>query len=113
MVCRSVIFSILFFLVLGVSAQSKAKAKAVSSWETAVTKAKTDACNRLATKKMPVASGVMKLGTPAQKISVDVTGWNELALYTWGTADGNRFDHAAWANAKLITTTVKPCGCPI
>ena len=107
MVCKSVIFSILFFLVLGVSAQSKTKTKAVPSWETAVTKAKTDACNRLATKKMPVVSGVMKLKTPAQKISVDVTGWNELALYTWGTADGNRFDHAAWANARLTTTDGK------
>jgi alpha-galactosidase len=46
-------------------------------------------------------TGVMKLGDPARKLVLDVTGKNELRLLVGNARDGNLGDHADWADAKV------------
>ncbi len=55
-------------------------------------------------------SGIL-LGTSATKqVSVDVTGKNELRLFVTTGGDNDWYDHADWANARLLrgTTTNAP-----
>lgn len=82
--------------------QMKAGKPAVS-WENAVVNSKMNLIKQMKTNHFPLVSGVMKHRMPAQKIEADLTGLNDLVLYTWGTEDGNGWDHAAWANARLTT----------
>jgi alpha-galactosidase len=46
-------------------------------------------------------SGTMTGADPAKKVSVDVTGRNELKLIVTDNADGISYDHADWANARV------------
>lgn len=107
MAYRLLFLGMMLLLSTGVFAQAKRNVKVPPPWAEAAVKAKADVCNRLNKANMPVETGVMRLKTPAQTIRVDVSGWTELALYTWGTGDGYRFDHAAWGNARLTTTDGK------
>jgi len=47
-------------------------------------------------------SGVMRANTPAQQVSVSVTGASELRLVVTDAGDGISADHADWAEAVLI-----------
>ncbi len=47
---------------------------------------------------------VIKAKQAAEKFTADVTGLDEMVLYTWGTVDGTADDQAVWANARLIAT---------
>ncbi|MFR9620811.1 MAG: SUMF1/EgtB/PvdO family nonheme iron enzyme [Rikenellaceae bacterium] len=47
-------------------------------------------------------SVVKRKGESAEKISVDVSGWQTLSLRSWGTEDGISYDQSAWANAYLV-----------
>ncbi len=47
-------------------------------------------------------SGVMKEKTPAKFIDLDITGVRFLILYSNVGGDRNRYDHADWADAKII-----------
>jgi hypothetical protein len=49
-------------------------------------------------------SGVMRGDTPAASIVLDVAGRQELALIVGDGGDGNAFDHADWADARLTCT---------
>ena len=51
---------------------------------------------------MPIASKVIKAKEAAVPFSADITGLDEMVLYTWGTVDGTGDDQAVWANAKLV-----------
>ena len=51
-------------------------------------------------------SGIFSGASPTQIISVDVRGKNVLRLKVLPGADGNGFDHADWADAKLLTQSV-------
>ncbi len=51
---------------------------------------------------LPFVSGEFKLGTQPQSVDVNLTGLDELVLVVWGTADGNDYDHAVWADAVLV-----------
>ncbi|MEG1607206.1 MAG: SUMF1/EgtB/PvdO family nonheme iron enzyme [Mucinivorans sp.] len=53
-------------------------------------------------KGLPIISEVYRKGMAPGHVEVDLTGLKELVLVTWGTPDGNDFDHAVWADAKLI-----------
>ena len=53
---------------------------------------------------LPVSSKVIKAKQAAEKFTADVTGLDEMVLYTWGTVDGTADDQAVWANARLIAT---------
>lgn len=68
-----------------------------------VIQTKSEFTKTLAAKNFPFTTKVFRYGDKAQKISVDIEGQQELVLITWGTADGNSWDHSVWANAKLIT----------
>lgn len=46
-------------------------------------------------------SGVVTYDDAAKQVNVDVTGKNTLELYVDDAADGNSYDHADWAGARL------------
>ena len=50
---------------------------------------------------LPYVSTEYRRGTAPGKVSVDLTGLKEISLVTWGTPDGNDYDHAVWADAKF------------
>lgn len=50
---------------------------------------------------LPYVSTEYRRGTVPGKVSVDLTGLKEISLVTWGTPDGNDYDHAVWADAKF------------
>ena len=97
-----VIESILCFcLALGGSVSCLAKDGKLSGWAEAVITAKRS-CQKLE-KQGTVAfrSQVLKPGMPVVKISIDVTGWDDLILYTLDAGDGNSYDQSEWADARL------------
>ncbi|HEX4950203.1 MAG TPA: NPCBM/NEW2 domain-containing protein [Blastocatellia bacterium] len=51
-------------------------------------------------------SGLMTGATATKQVNVDVTGKNELRLYVSIGPDHDWYDHADWANARLLTGTV-------
>ena len=53
-------------------------------------------------------SGVMKVDSPAKRVSVDLKGVAELALVVTDAGDGNICDHANWADAVLIADEPLP-----
>ncbi len=52
--------------------------------------------------------GVMRLGQAAQKIDVNVTGIKLLLLLADSTGENISFDHADWAEARLLYTGQRP-----
>lgn len=94
------------FCLVGM-AQNKITGKKAATWGDAVVNLKREIRNGKSAGPVPVFSGVMRHKMPAQAISMDVTGIDELLLSTWGTADGNDWDHAEWANARFTTTDGK------
>jgi hypothetical protein len=46
-------------------------------------------------------TGIVQSHQAAKSISVNVTGKGELRLWIGNGGDGNDFDHADWADAKL------------
>jgi hypothetical protein len=46
-------------------------------------------------------SGVMTGSSATKQVSLDVTGKQDLRLYVSDASNGNTFDHADWANARL------------
>ena len=57
-------------------------------------------------------SGVMRLETPARRVSVDLRGMNELALVVTDAGDGISCDHADWADATLFSDAPLPSQFP-
>lgn len=57
-------------------------------------------------------SDVMTARTPAQFISIDVRGKNELKLVAHDAGDGNAEDHADWADAKFKKSDEEPIAEP-
>jgi alpha-galactosidase len=53
-------------------------------------------------------SGVMKGGDPAKAVSVDLTGVKLLILTVGEAGDGIAYDHADWADAKIVMKEGKP-----
>ena len=53
-------------------------------------------------------SGVMRAGQAAKNLDLDVNGVSTLTLVVNDAGDGNTFDHADWANAKLEVTGEAP-----
>lgn len=86
-------------LVGGLQAQKKA-ATPQKHWLDTALEAKEKVAGSAAN-GLPFVSGEFRRGTTPEKVSIDITGLKELVLVTWGTPDGNDFDHAVWAEAKL------------
>ncbi|MBN1818748.1 MAG: NPCBM/NEW2 domain-containing protein, partial [Sedimentisphaerales bacterium] len=53
-------------------------------------------------------SGIMKAGDPPRKVEVLVRGVKQLGLIASEGSDGNHFDHADWAEARLRVTGQPP-----
>lgn len=83
------------------------KKVAPQTWESAVLNAKASLRKELSKHGMPVQSEVIKRGKLATPLKVDVTGLDQLVLYTWETPDGNGGDHGVWGNARLTTVDGK------
>ena len=49
-------------------------------------------------------SGVMTGASATKNVTIDVTGKTELRLVVSDAGDGNAYDHADWANARLLST---------
>lgn len=100
---KLVVIFICLILTFVVRAQQKMKESGIqTAWSESVADAKEQAFQELKKTCLPIASKVVKAKTAAIPFEVDVTGLDEIVLYTWGTVDGNNDDQAVWANAKLI-----------
>jgi len=53
-------------------------------------------------------SGIMKSGTPARKVDVDIRGTEVLILIVEDGGDGMNDDHANWADAQIFYTGSRP-----
>ncbi|WP_086825035.1 NPCBM/NEW2 domain-containing protein [Streptomyces sp. NRRL B-24572] len=51
---------------------------------------------------MAADSGVLRGSDPAKRLSVDLTGTNDLRLVVTDAGDGKNYDHADWA-APILT----------
>lgn len=99
-----VIFIACTALSLPGQAQRKTGAKAAqpATWAQSIAAAKQQAEAEMRKTCLPVASEVIKAKTAPVSFSADITGLDEMVLYTWGTVDGTGDDQAVWANARLI-----------
>jgi alpha-galactosidase len=57
-------------------------------------------------------SGIMRGGAPHKTINLDVTGVNRLTLGVADADDGNSYDHADWANARVTVLSTVPAPPP-
>ncbi len=44
-------------------------------------------------------SQLIKHGEPAEKLKVDVSGWQTVSLHSWGSENGTSYDQSAWGEA--------------
>lgn len=79
---------------------ASAKKKTQQTWLQKALAAKQQVAST-STNGLPYVSTEYRRGTAPGKVSVDLTGLNEVSLVTWGTPDGNAYDHAVWADAKF------------
>ena len=57
-------------------------------------------------------SGVLLGTSPVQLVDLNVTGVSQLRLVVTGGTDGVDFDHADWANARLLSVPPEPPAAP-
>ena len=82
--------------------KQKKQGNTPASWSEKIAVAKQNAYEQMKKNSLPVSSKVIKAKQAAEKFTADVTGLDEMVLYTWGTVDGTADDQAVWANARLI-----------
>lgn len=101
---KLLVMSVCIALSLPTMAQRRAsaKVKALATWAESIAAAKNQAHAEMQKTCLPVASKVIKAKEAAVPFSADITGLDEMVLYTWGTVDGTGDDQAVWANAKLV-----------
>ena len=58
--------------------------------------------------KIVWSSGVVHTGDAAKAVDLDLTGAKVLALLVTEAADGNTYDHANWADVKIVYAGAKP-----
>lgn len=91
--------SLLLVLLLSAGSYAAPEKNKPMPWPESVAAYKAKATKGL---KATAESPVMKARQDAQKLTVDVTGAENLMLVTSATPDGNSNDHAVWANGRLI-----------
>ena len=82
--------------------KQKKQGNTPASWSEKIAVAKQNAYEQMKMNSLPVSSKVIKAKQAAEMFTADVTGLDEMVLYTWGTVDGTADDQAVWANARLI-----------
>lgn len=90
-----------FCLIIGGYDSCWAKDGKASGWTEAVLTAKRNYQKKRKQGTEVFQSKVLKPGMPVVKVSVDVSGWDDLVLYTLDAGDGNSFDQSEWADARL------------
>lgn len=63
--------------------------------------------------KLAWRSGIMRGGSPAKEVDVDLAGARQLALLVDDGGDGYDFDHADWADASFTVTGAAPRTAPL
>lgn len=91
--------SLLLVLLLSVGSYAAPEKNKPMPWPESVAAYKAKATKGL---KATAESPVMKARQDAQKLTVDVTGAENLMLVTSATPDGNSNDHAVWANRIFV-----------
>ncbi|WP_373125445.1 SUMF1/EgtB/PvdO family nonheme iron enzyme [Bacteroides sp. HPS0048] len=100
---KIVIMSVCMALSFSVFAQKKkTKVAEPATWAESIARAKSQADVQMQKTLRPVASKVIKSKAPAEPFSADISGLDEMVLYTWSTVDGTSDDQPVWANARLI-----------
>ena len=89
-------------LSASIAAHADSRPQKAETWIEASVKAKTGILNKLQKSGMPVRSTWMKHKAKAEPFVVDLKGVDKLVLITSGGPDGTSYDHAVWANARLI-----------
>ena len=99
--------SVCIALSLPIMAQRKVKTKvnAPATWAESIAAAKKQANSEMQRTCLPVVSQVIKAKTAAVPFTADVTGLEEMVLYTWGTVDGTNDDQAVWLMLNLLRQT--------
>ncbi len=103
----TLLLTLAFFCQSAWALSEKEVYQSKKTWEETVTSTKGKLKEALTSHDFPYVSKVFRQGDKVEKISIDVAGLDKLVLITWGTEDGKRYDHSAWANAKLTTTSGK------
>ena len=91
----------LLLLISFVSYANPSQKKA-ETWIEASVRTKTEIQTMLKKRGMPITSTWMKHRSKAEPFTVDLKGVDKLVLVTSGGPDGSSYDHAVWANARLI-----------
>ena len=99
---KLVLVSVCVVWAMTAEAQQKVADNRLETWAESIASAKEQAYQEQKETCLPVVSKIIKAKTAATPFSADVTGLDEIVLYTWGTVDGNSDDQAVWANARLI-----------
>lgn len=94
------LFLLTCIITVSIAAPKKKAVQKQLSWIEQILQEK-EKISLLKTKDLPYQSKVLRGGMAAEKVSVDLTGLQELALITWGTPDGVDYDHSVWAEGKL------------
>lgn len=81
-------------------ASAQKKAADSNAWLKKALKEK-ERIEKISINNLPFVSDVYYRNTPAAHLEVDLTGMKEVTFVTWGTPDGNHYDWAVWAGAKL------------
>lgn len=89
-------------LLLGAVTVWAVPKKTPATWVDEAVKAKMGMLTDLEKSNMPVVSAWMKKKMKAEPFTVNLTGLDRLVLMTDGGKDGSSYDHAVWANARLI-----------
>mgnify|MGYP000883802518 CR=1 FL=1 len=85
---------------LATQAYGEPAAQAKPSWVQAVAEARTQA--KAITQAGALDSGVVAAGQPARKISVDLTGWDELWLCVRAEGEDRGRESAVWGEPVLV-----------
>ena len=93
---KLLVMSVCIALSLPTMAQRRAsaKVKAPATWAESIAAAKNQAHAEMQKTCLPIASKVIKAKEAAVPFSADITGLDEMVLYTWGTVDGTGDDQA-------------------
>ena len=97
---KLLLLTICLFTSVLVSAGPKPKKQ--ETWIDASVKAKSELRTQLQKAGMPVVSRWVKAQEKAEPFVADLKGCDKLVLITSGGPDGSSYDHAVWANARLI-----------
>ena len=98
---KRLLIAMLAVATLASAAQKKGSPPPVQSWADKALSAKEKTMSA-SVAGLPFVSDVYKRGKAPGKVNINLKGLKELVLVTWATEDGVDYDHAVWADAKII-----------